>query len=68
MGAFKSAAVGAIAIEHPVGTITLSDSTHATVEGEVVTGVNREPYQWKFEKRDGKWIIVETTYKQTSTP
>ena len=59
--AFRSGRLGG-AIEHRVRLITLSDATHATVDGTVVTGVSEERYQWTFEKRDGKWLIVETTY------
>src|SRR5262245_45522959 len=59
--ALRSARLG-VAIEYHVRLITLSDSTHATVDGTLVTGANEERYQWTFEKRDGKWLIAETTY------
>jgi ketosteroid isomerase-like protein len=58
---FKSGRLGTT-IEQRVRLITLSDSTHATVDGSVVTGRSEERYQWVFEKRNGQWLIVETTY------
>ena len=48
--ALQSARLG-VAIEYHVRLITLSDSTHATVDGTLVTGANEERYQWTFEKR-----------------
>lgn len=54
-----------------VWRVSLVDGTHATVEGEVLNrSAGSEPakalrasHQWRLEKRDGKWLIVETEYK-----
>jgi uncharacterized protein (TIGR02246 family) len=51
--------------------VSLTDPTRAIVEGgqynwDPKTGEQRlgSRYQWKLEKRDGRWLIVETTYKK----
>jgi hypothetical protein len=54
-------------------TIKLSDVDHATVDGEYyLKSANPENrgfsgnagyLQWRLEKRAGKWLVVETTYK-----
>ena len=49
-------------------TSKLIDSTHATVDGTVyihLASGNRSGgrNQWKLEKRDGRWLIVETKYQ-----
>ena len=46
----------------------LIDSTHATVDGTVyihLASGNRAGgrNQWKLEKREGRWLIVETKYQ-----
>jgi len=49
--------------------VSIVDPTHATVNGEVeitAAGASRSQsasHQWKLEKRDEKWLIVETNYK-----
>jgi ketosteroid isomerase-like protein len=47
--------------------VTMADPTHATVVGTVYlqTRTNRLSgrNEWKLEKRDGRWLIVETTRK-----
>jgi len=48
--------------------VSLVDATHAMAEStlyiKLKTGVSIvSPYEWKLEKRDGRWLIVETTYK-----
>ena len=47
---------------------TLADPTHATVDGVLYVHTasgNRAGggQQWKLEKRDGQWLIVESKYK-----
>ena len=49
-------------------TAKLTDATHATVDGTVyihLTNGNRAggQNQWKLEKREGRWLIVETKYQ-----
>ena len=48
-------------------TVTLTDPTHATVIGTVflVTRTDRPSgrAEYKLEKRDGRWLIVETNPK-----
>ena len=47
--------------------VTVVDPTHATVRGlwliTTKTGEVAWPHEWKLEKRDERWVIVETTYK-----
>jgi uncharacterized protein (TIGR02246 family) len=50
--------------------VSLSDPSRAVVEGGQYGWDSRgeqrlgSKYQWKLEKRDGRWLIVETTYKK----
>src|SRR5215813_4494222 len=49
-------------------TAQLTDATHATVDGTVYIHLNNGnraggQNQWKLEKRDGRWLIVETKYQ-----
>ncbi len=48
--------------------VSLLDASHATVDGTVsiqLASGNRTggKNQWKLEKRDGRWLIVETKYQ-----
>jgi ketosteroid isomerase-like protein len=48
--------------------ISFVDATHAVAEGTLhVTlkggGGFTSQHEWKMEKRDGRWLIVETNYK-----
>jgi ketosteroid isomerase-like protein len=47
--------------------VVLSDATHATALGTlyVTTKTNRLswPHEWKLEKRDARWLIVETNFR-----
>jgi len=52
--------------------VTLLDQVHATVLTTVYPMLNARRFvyllEWKLEKRDGRWVIVETTYKSTAQP
>jgi hypothetical protein len=48
--------------------VSIVDATHAVVEGMIYihlqSGQNIiQKNEWKLEKRDGRWLIVETNYK-----
>lgn len=47
--------------------VTLLDQAHATVLATIYPMSNAGryvyPLEWRLEKRDGRWIIVEATYK-----
>ena len=48
--------------------VSLTDSTHAVAEGTVYIHLTNgsniiSKHEWKLEKRDGRWLIVETNYK-----
>jgi hypothetical protein len=48
--------------------VSLVDATHAVAEGTLWArsssgGGFSSRHEWKLEKRDGRWLIVETTYK-----
>lgn len=48
--------------------ISVADATHAVATGttyiHLESGQNLiQPNEWKLEKRDGRWLIVETNYK-----
>jgi ketosteroid isomerase-like protein len=47
--------------------VTVADPTHATALSTVyaITRTNRFTWllEWKLEKRDGRWVVVETNYK-----
>ncbi|HSE95109.1 MAG TPA: nuclear transport factor 2 family protein [Methylomirabilota bacterium] len=55
-------------IEFGVSRVSFSDPTHATVVGNFVAtqaGGRRtqDGLEWKMEKRDGRWLIVESRYR-----
>ena len=47
--------------------VTLTDPTHATAVGTLHFVMKNDRSsarnEWKLEKRDGRWLIVETNYK-----
>ena len=47
--------------------VTLVDQAHATVLGTIYPMSNARRYvyllEWRLEKRDGRWIIVETFFR-----
>jgi ketosteroid isomerase-like protein len=47
--------------------VTLVDQAHASVLTTIYPMTNARRYvyvlEWRLEKRDGRWVIVETTYK-----
>jgi ketosteroid isomerase-like protein len=71
MGAFKTHEIISFATRDI--KITMVDATRATVRGTIhsMNLVRRFVYdhEWKLEKRDGFWLIVETAYRtQPSEP
>ena len=55
-------------IQFGVSSVSFSDPTHATVLGDFVAtqaGGRRtqDGLEWKMEKRDGRWLIVESRYR-----
>jgi hypothetical protein len=48
--------------------ITMVDPTHATVLATIYPMMLAQrlayDHEWKFEKRDGRWLIVQTIYRQ----
>jgi len=48
--------------------ISLVDATHAVAEGTLYINLKNgrrivSRHEWKLEKRDGRWLIVETNHK-----
>lgn len=46
--------------------IALVDATHAVAEGTLYVhskNPTMSKYEWKLEKRDSRWLIVESNYK-----
>jgi hypothetical protein len=48
--------------------VSLGEATHAVAEGMIYIHVQGgqniiQKNEWKLEKRDGRWLIVETNYK-----
>ncbi len=41
-----------------------ADATHATAKGQGQLGESRGDFQYKLEKRQGRWVIVESTVKR----
>jgi ketosteroid isomerase-like protein len=55
-------------VELGVASVTFTDATHATVMGNLAAtqvGGRRtqDRLEWKMEKRDGRWLIVESRYR-----
>jgi ketosteroid isomerase-like protein len=51
-------------LEHARWTVDFTDPTHATARGEGQLGDTRGDFQYKLEKRGGRWVIVESTVKR----
>ncbi len=48
--------------------VSFPDATHAVAEARIFTvpanaTIPASQHEWKLEKRDGRWLIVETNYK-----
>jgi len=48
--------------------VSIVDATHAMAAGTLYIKLKAggsivSPYEWKLEKRDGRWLIVETNHK-----
>jgi ketosteroid isomerase-like protein len=52
-------------LEHARWTVEFADATHATAKGQGQLGESRGDFQYKLEKRQGRWVIVESTVKRT---
>lgn len=53
----------AASLEYTGLKISLVDATHAVAEGTLYANGKGSRHEWKLEKRDGRWLIVETNYK-----
>jgi ketosteroid isomerase-like protein len=51
-------------LEHAQWTVEFTDATHATAKGQGQLGDSRGDFQYKLEKRQGRWLIVESTVKR----
>lgn len=51
-------------LEHARWTVEFADATHATAKGQGQLGESRGDFQYKLEKRQGGWVIVESTVKR----
>jgi ketosteroid isomerase-like protein len=51
-------------LEHARWTVDFADPTHATATGQGQLGESRGDFQYKLEKRAGRWVIVESTVKR----
>ena len=51
-------------LEHAQWTVDFADATHATAKGQGQLGDSRGDFQYKLEKRQGRWVIVESTVKR----
>jgi ketosteroid isomerase-like protein len=51
-------------LEHARWTVDFADPTHATAKGVAQLGQSRGDFQYKLEKRGGRWVIVESTVKR----
>jgi ketosteroid isomerase-like protein len=47
-------------LEHAQWAVSFADPTHATATGQVQVGERKADFQYKLEKRDGRWLIVES--------
>jgi len=59
--------IAAPRVEISVATVSFSDPSHATAVGDFVLypaagGRRQARHEWKIQKRDGRWLIVETRY------
>ncbi|HEY7141601.1 MAG TPA: hypothetical protein VIE44_15970 [Methylomirabilota bacterium] len=51
-------------LEHASWTVEFADPTRATARGQGQLGESRGDFQYKLEKREGRWLIVESTVKR----
>ena len=51
-------------LEHAQWTVDFADATHATAKGQAQLGESRGDFHYKLEKREGRWVIVESTVKR----
>jgi hypothetical protein len=51
-------------LEHAQWTVAFSDPTHATARGQAQLGDSRGDFEYKLEKRAGRWVIVESIVKR----
>jgi ketosteroid isomerase-like protein len=51
-------------LEHARWNVEFADPTHATAKGQGQLGESRGDFQYKLEKRGGRWVIVESTVKR----
>jgi len=47
-------------LEHAQWAVSFADPTHATATGQVQVGDRKADFQYKLEKRGGRWLIVES--------
>ena len=51
-------------LEHARWSVDFTDPTHAIAKGQAQLGDNKGDFQYKLEKRGGRWLIVESTVKR----
>ena len=51
-------------LEHARWTVEFAEATHALAKGQGQLGESRGDFQYKLEKRQGRWVIVESTVKR----
>ena len=51
-------------VEHANWTVSFADPMRATAAGQVDLGGQKSDFQYKLEKREGRWMIVESTMKR----
>jgi ketosteroid isomerase-like protein len=68
--AFRAHAL--VGMSADIMNVTLVDQAHATVLATIYPMSNARRYvyvvEWKLEKRGGRWVVVEATYKSTAPP
>jgi hypothetical protein len=47
-------------LEHAQWNVSFADPTHATAIGQVQVGERKADFQYKLEKREGRWLIIES--------
>jgi ketosteroid isomerase-like protein len=48
-------------LEHAQWAVSFTDPTHATATGQVQVGERKADFEYRLEKRDGRWMIVESS-------
>jgi hypothetical protein len=51
-------------MEHAQWVVSFADPTHATADGQVRLGERTADFEYKLEKRDGRWLIVESLVRR----